>query len=249
MKILFSPSESKHLQSPFAPISKSSFIFEELFDKRVFIAQMFFDYLQTANLNVLQNIYGIKDEKECEKLREINFLHVKTAKAIQRYSGVAYEYLAYETLDKSSQNFIDNNTLIFSNLFGPILAKDTIPFYKLKQGSSFNNFALEKFYKEEFSNTINSFLEDEFILDLRAGFYEKFYTLNQPYVSLKFIKNGKVVSHFAKAYRGIVLKELAKHKPNSLEEFDAISFKNLKIKEIQVRKFKKEYIFEIIDES
>ena len=45
-------------------------------------------------------------------------------KSIQRYSGIAFDALCYESLNKEEQNYIDNNVIIFSNLFGPIKAND-----------------------------------------------------------------------------------------------------------------------------
>lgn len=95
-------------------------------------------------------------------------------KAIQRYEGVAYDYLNYNSLEVSAQKYIDENTLIFSNIFGVIKADDKIPDYKLKQGESFENLKIDKFYSDNFSQTLDNYLLDEDILDLRAGFYENF---------------------------------------------------------------------------
>ncbi|MEA3227648.1 MAG: peroxide stress protein YaaA, partial [Campylobacterota bacterium] len=63
---------------------------------------------------------------------------------------------------------------------------------------------------------------------------------------LKFLKNGKTVSHWAKAYRGIVLKELAKNNITSLAEFQSLEIDSLKIKEIKVIKNKTEIVYDII---
>jgi cytoplasmic iron level regulating protein YaaA (DUF328/UPF0246 family) len=144
------------------------------------------------------------------------------------------------------QDFIDENVIIFSNLFGPLLAKDPIPYYRLKQGEKLDGFDIAKFYKDNFSKELDEFLEDEFVIDLRAGHYEKFYTIKKPYITCKFLKNGKVVSHWAKAYRGTILKELSKHQPQNEDEFASIEFEDLLIKEIVKKGKKKEYIYEII---
>jgi len=247
MKILFSPSESKEENSPLNPLKKKDFLFPELFDKRLFIIEKYLHYMSEASLADLRTLFGIKDESECKKFRSLDTLHVKTQKAVLRYNGVAYEYLDYSSLNKDEQTFIDKNVIIFSNLFGPILCENHIPYYKLKQGSSLKDFKIEKFYKEHFSKALDNFLQDEFVLDLRAGFYEKFYSLKQPYITTKFMKNGKVVSHWAKAYRGLMLRDLAKYRPNSLKEFEQINFQNLKINSIKESKLKKEYIFDICE--
>ena len=73
------------------------------------------------------------------------------------------------------------------------------------------------------------------------------YTLKQPFITMKFLKNGKTVSHFAKAYRGKVLQTLAITQPTSEAMFAEIAFENLHIREIKQSKYKKEYVYDIID--
>lgn len=245
MKILFSPSEAKSLKIGEKPLHVDSFCFPELFDKRLEVINKFEEYKATCSIKELEKIFGIKDEKECLTLKNINLLDSSTCKAIERYTGVAYKYLDFNNLDLKSQEWINESVIIFSNLFGPIKPFDTIPYYKLKQGSSIGDFKPEKFYKEFFSDILDTYLKDELILDLRAGFYEKFYKIKKPYITLKFIKNGKVVSHWAKAYRGIILKHLSFHTINSISEFQNIDFPDLKIVEIIQSKLKNEYIYEI----
>ena len=138
------------------------------------------------------------------------------------------------------------NVIIFSNLFGPILAGDSgIPEYKLKQGEALGELKLEKYYKEFFSDAIDEYLKDEEIIDLRAGFYEKFYKINKPYITMKFLKDGKVISHWAKAYRGLILKAIAYHDIQSIDELMMMEVENLSIKEIKKIGLKTEIVYEI----
>lgn len=83
------------------------------------------------------------------------------------------------------------------------------------------------------------------ILDLRAGYYDKFYKVTSPYTTLKFLKDGKTVSHWAKAYRGLVLKAVAQNNINSMDEFMALEIENLQVKEIKVIKNKTEIVYNI----
>lgn len=126
-----------------------------------------------------------------------------------------------------------------------ILIVDKIPDYKLKQGESFENLKIDKFYSDNFSQTLDNYLLDEDILDLRAGFYEKFYTIKKPYLTMKFIKEGKVVSHFAKAYRGEILKLLALKNIKTFEQLLNLQIENLSIVEIKEQKLKKEIVYTI----
>ncbi|MCK9162490.1 MAG: YaaA family protein [Arcobacteraceae bacterium] len=246
MKILFSPSETKHKGGKKIQIDKNSFIFPELFEKRLEVINYYQEYIKKATNKELETIFGTKKEDIIEYYK-IDIFSKELQKAILRYDGVAYDYITYPSLDKKAQEYIDKNTIIFSNLFGPILAGDIgLPDYKLQQNVKLGNFKIDRFYNEHFSSFFDKFLDSDDILDLRAGFYEKFYTIKKPYITMKFIKDGKVVSHWAKAYRGIVLKELAINSIKSIDELMDLSIENLSIKEILKQKNKTEIIYNII---
>ncbi|QEZ88249.1 YaaA family protein [Aliarcobacter cibarius] len=244
MKILFSPSETKIGGGDIKCIDKNSFIFPELFEKRLEILEKYNNYLKNASNNDLEKLFGTKKIEVIEKYKQ-DIFKSPIMKAIQRYEGVAYDYLNYNSLEVSAQKYIDENTLIFSNIFGVIKADDKIPDYKLKQGESFENLKIDKFYSDNFSQTLDNYLLDEDILDLRAGFYEKFYTIKKPYLTMKFIKEGKVVSHFAKAYRGEILKLLALKNIKTFEQLLNLQIENLSIVEIKEQKLKKEIVYTI----
>ncbi len=243
MKILFSPSEAKIDLATYDKIDQNSFLFKDLYKKRVYVLEKYQQFIKNATDNELKKLFGVKD---IDLFKSLDIFQNKTLKSIQRYSGVAFEYLNYKTLDSESKEFLHNNLIIFSNLFGPILAKDHIPYYKLKQGERLGEFKIEDFYKQNFSNALDEYLKDELILDLRASFYEKFYIPNKKYITMKFLKNGKSISHFAKAYRGKVVRILALNRPKNEDELYNIEFENLKIVEIIEKSLKKEFIFEIV---
>ena len=201
MKILFSPSEAKTAVSSNKFIDRSDFIFPNLYEKRCEILKIYDDFLQTATVEKILKLFGVKKLTDEPSLRESLFKK-GAIKAVLRYDGVAYKHLDYRSLDSAAQDFIDKNTLIFSNLFGPVLAADALPEYKLKQGERIDGLNLEEFYRQNFSGEIDGWLEDDDILDLRAEFYEKFYRIRKPFATFKFLKNGKVVSHYAKLTAG-----------------------------------------------
>jgi uncharacterized protein len=245
MKILFSPSETKVSGGIEKIFDKSSFIFPELFDKRMEIVNQYKDFILNASNEQLIKIFGTKKEDVIKQYSQ-DLSKSKIMKAINRYDGVAFDYLEYCKLNKNEQDYIDNNVLIFSNLFGPISSGDFLPDYKLKQGETFNNLKIEKFYNDNFSQTLDEYLENEDIIDLRAGFYEKFYKINKAYTTMKFIKDGKVVSHWAKAYRGVILKLLSINNIKTIDELMNMQIDNLKIEEIKKQKNKTEIVYSII---
>ncbi len=243
MKILLAPSETKKIggNNSFDP---SSLLFKELMPYRMKLLHTYTNIVQQGDIQKLSKMFGLKKESDI-LLYKKEIIHSLTLKAIERYTGVAFNYLEYETLDKSAQSYIDNSVIIFSNLLGPIRADDDIPEYKLKQGEGVDEIRVEKFYNEHSCKLVEEYLKDEQILDLRAGFYDKFYKPKKEYTTLKFLKDGKVVSHWAKAYRGIVLRAIAKAGVITIEEFMKLPIETLSIYEIQTKRNKTEIIYNI----
>ena len=245
MKILFSPSEAKTAVSSNKFIDRGDFIFPNLYEKRCGILKIYDDFLQKATVEKISKLFGVKNLNDEPSLRESLFKK-GAIKAVLRYDGVAYKHLDYRSLDSAAQDFIDKNTLIFSNLFGPLLATDALPEYKLTQGERIDGLNLEEFYRQNFSGEIDGWLGDDDILDLRAEFYEKFYRIRKPFATFKFLKNGKVVSHYAKAYRGIVLRQVAQKGVKNFDELCKMDIENLRLIDVKKTGPKSEFLVQIV---
>ena len=243
MKILLAPSETKKSGGESA-FKLENLLFEALLPHRAKLLHSYMNILQKGDMTVLSKMFGLKKEADILAHKK-DIIHELTMKAIERYTGVAFDHLAYEKLNEKEQAYIDSHVILFSNLFGPLRASDLIPEYRLKQGEAVGEIKVEKFYHEHAAVLMEEYLAEDEILDLRAGFYDKFYKPTKAYTTLKFIKDGKVVSHWAKAYRGIVLREIAKAGVETMEDFMKLPIENLSIKEIQTKKNKTEIIYEI----
>lgn len=245
MIILFAPSESKREGGTLPPLHHDGLIFPELYEKRLEVVEHYRSLIDQRDHKALSELFGLKNSKEFE--RYLNpFDNAPTMRAIERYDGVAYEYLNYATLSMDAQCYITEKVLIFSNLFGPIRAGDSIPDYKLKQGSVIGELSPDKFYKKNFSLLLDEWIGEDEILDIRAGFYDKFYLPKNRITTLKFLKEGKVVSHWAKAYRGIVLREIATHNIDSLSDLIGLNIPGLALHQIMEMKTKREIIYTIL---
>ncbi len=244
MKILLAPAETKNEGGNKPFFSKESFFLKEFYEKRLEIISAYEEYISLLSLEELSSWFGLKNLQEVEKYKH-TLASNPTMKAIQRYNGVAFDALSYNDLEEKAKKYIDENVVLFSNLFGPIKADDLIPNYKYKQGAKLPNLNIEKFYLQNFSKALDEYLGEE-IIDLRAGYYEKFYKITKANVlTFKFIKEGKIVSHWAKHYRGVLLKYLAQHSICSIAEFMTLNIEGLKLKEIQEKKNIKLLIMEI----
>jgi cytoplasmic iron level regulating protein YaaA (DUF328/UPF0246 family) len=240
MYILFSPSEGKNSGGCGKKLSHLLFGL----DKRTDILNAYNSIMERGDTELLQQLFGIKKSTDYAPYVQ-NLFEADCMAAIERYSGVAYDYLDYTSLNERSRGYLQEHTVIFSNLFGPIMGGDFLPNYKVKQGNSIEDIAPDKFYKEHFSRDLDLLLQKHDILDLRAGYYDKFYKIPYPYTTLKFIKEGKVVSHWAKAYRGIVLRRAAQHQIGSIEDLMKLEIDGLMVNEIKKMKMKTEIVFEI----
>jgi len=239
---LFSPSEGKHSGGD---LQDNSDLFLGYAPRRE-ILSTYNTIVNSGDIELIKALFGLK--KDTDALSYINDLYnTPLLPAIERYDGVAYDYLDYNTLSDEAQNYLKEQTIIFSNLYGPLKGGDLIANYKVKQGNSIGEIAPDKFYNERFTYQLDLFLMDKEVLDLRAGYYDKFYKSKQPYTTLKFLKNGKTVSHWAKAYRGIVLRTLAQHQVDSVEEFMRLEIEKLQVEEIRITKNKKEIVYSILD--
>jgi len=244
MKILLAPSETKKSGGTEHFDTKLLLFSKELSDARNELLRVYTTILQKGDIKILSKMFGLKKESDI-LYHQKDILSSPAMKAIERYTGVAFDYLDYASLNEKAQEYVDTHVILFSNLFGPIRADDKIPEYRLKQGERVGDIQVEKFYREHSAELMEAYLKEEEILDLRAGFYDKFYKPARSYTTLKFIKEGKVVSHWAKAYRGIVLREIAQADVESIDDFMQLPVKDLSIQEIQTRKNRTEIIYEI----
>lgn len=240
---LLSPAESKEAGGTFAPISAKSFIFPSLYEKRLELLEKFENYKKGLDEKTLLEFFDLKSLDENSEYRDSIF-ELPTEKAILRYSGVAYKALDFYSLSLEAKKYVLDNVVIFSNLFGPVLACDELPNYKLKQGAKIDGIDAAKHYKKEFSNALDTMFEGCEVIDLLAGYYEKFYTPKVKTLKPKFLKNGKVVSHNAKEHRGLFLRMLALRNINSIEEALSANFEGLRLVEILERGLIVEPVFE-----
>ena len=229
MQILFAPSEAKRTGGDH---ERMRFCFDIDRDE---ILQRYATIVKSGANEEKRKLFGTKE------LLDIDIFASPTLKAIRRYTGVAYEYLDYDSLHPLQQEFLDEHVVIFSNLFGPLCASDLIPFYKLKQGVAVGDIKPERYYAQRCKNLLG----DEEILDLRARYYEKFYKPKFA-VKMKFIKGGKVVSHWAKAYRGKILRQIAQARIDSFKKLRDFAFDGLILKEIVSKKSEEIWIMEIV---
>ncbi len=80
--------------------------------------------------------------------------------AIDRYDGVMYRAIGYNTMSRDAQVFFNRHVGILSCMYGMVRPDDTIANYKLPVTTT-----LKHFWKEKLTNHINN-IESNLIVDL-----------------------------------------------------------------------------------
>ncbi|MBT0885246.1 MULTISPECIES: peroxide stress protein YaaA [unclassified Campylobacter] len=230
MKILFSPSEEKINSLNACNIDELKIFFTNLNLDNLSIKSQFRKSYIKEYINHFDNlelIFGVKNTQNI-----LNNFSNKLYKAIILYQGVSYKELDYNSLSNEEKTYIDDNVIIFSNLFGPILANDEIPFYKLKQGVKLNKINQAKEYLKDTTNNLNEIIK-EFAIDLRADIYKDYYQIQIPHATFIFMKNNKQLSHSSKVYRGRVLRLLAQNNITNIKELSNMIYTNFSVINIE----------------
>jgi len=239
--VLFSPSESK--RGGGSSEKMRSLLFS--LNRRSDIIDRYRQIVISKDSDKICDLFGLKSLASAQKYL-VDIDSSQTLTALKRYSGVAYEHLDIETLLPEELEYLYSNTIIFSNLFGPIMGGDKIPIYKIKQTNKIGDIEPHTYYKKLFQDSLDDMLDSSEILDLRAGYYKKFYSPKQIVTTCKFLKDGRVVSHYAKAYRGIMLRLLAQHRCTNIDELLALEIETLQVERVVESKKSREIVYSIV---
>ncbi len=147
MKILLAPSETKTLFNNTTFEHSSLFLHKALGALRAELIDEYNYLLGCGNLAMIQTMFGLKKEKEIEQYEQIIDQTSPACSAIKLYSGVAFDHLDFSSLTLEAREYIKENVILFSNLFGAVLAKDHLPLYRLQQGKNIGKHKTEELYK------------------------------------------------------------------------------------------------------
>lgn len=184
--------------------------------------------LTTARLHVLKALIEVSGSDDAAKILKVGkrimpevraqreLLHMPCAPAWKVYTGVLYQAAQ---LDKH------DDVMIFSGLFGLTTAQDLIPAYRLSMATSLPGIgSLKTFWRhalaqaglnqtdsrQQHRNDLSNHTQDdaETVIDLRSGAYQVT-TTSGPCWDLRVVDaHGRVVTHAAKHYRGLLTRAL-----------------------------------------
>ena len=133
--ILLPPSEGKSSGGDGLPWSKTKQSFPELESARKEVIKALKTAMK-APVEERSKLLGVGEAKTDEATKANLSVDIgKTLPAIDRYTGVLYDALEYETLSTRLKKRVDSQVIIFSGLWGIVRPGDLIPDYKLKMGA------------------------------------------------------------------------------------------------------------------
>ena len=216
MLILIPPSEGK------AKIKSSKIIFKDTNFKYEREVNQVIRHLSILDQEDLRSIYGTSQEKsEIFHRQNQDIFKSHCAPAIERYTGVVYEYIDWSTLDKKAQLYMENHIRIFSGLFGLLTPQTLIPNYKLKMNVLSLQFHWNPIITEALKN-------EEVIFDLLPQVHRKAYTPSKNVIKVDFsvINKGKktAAGHFGKAVKGKFIRYLAQNNVKDQDGFKGFEY-------------------------
>lgn len=122
--------------------------------------------------------------------------------AIDRYTGVLYDALDAVSLTPSARAFAGEHVAIHSALFGPVLAGDLVPAYRLSHDSRLPGLPLRKHWAGPVSAVLAA--HPGLVLDLRSESYAHLGPAPDSawYVRVVSAEGGRALNHFNKHGKG-----------------------------------------------
>ena len=220
MRFLIPPSEGKSkIQSTKIKFKDTNFVFE----KQV---QQIVTLLELIDEEDLTSIYGTSQEKSLAFHRQNqDVFNSSCVHAIERYTGVVYKNLDWESFSDDEKNFMDNHFYIFSGLFGIVSPLTLIPNYKLKM----NVLSLHNLWKNHITKILNN---EDIVIDLLPQVHRKAFNPGENTLKIDFfvINKGKKTSagHFGKAVKGEFIRYMAENKITKTDEFSGFEYEGFK---------------------
>ncbi len=220
MKILIPPSEGKAKIKPQEiKFQDTDFIFER--SVRQVVRQ-----LNLIDNEDLRSIYGTSEAKALLFHRQNeDIFKSRCAHAIERYTGVVYQHLDWNTLSEEGKKYMEDNVLIFSGLFGMTTPLTLIPDYKLKM----NVLSLQYHWTPVLTEALK---DEDLIFDLLPQVYRKAYNPNPNTIQIEFKVEGKgntrAAGHYGKAVKGKFIRFLSENQISNMKDFKDFEYDGFK---------------------
>lgn len=229
MLILLPPSEGKAPASKGEPVDFAELSFPELTEARELVAK---ELMTVSSHYDAPQLLKVGKTLSSEIIRNQRILAEPAAAAAEVYTGVLYEALDYSSFTAAQKQRADSSILVISALWGALKLTDRIPAYRLSMGIRLGECGnLATFWRGELSSLLADYAQGQLIIDCRSAAYSNAWKPPQAQTYLVRVEqvqkddSRKVVSHFAKHYRGLLARYLIMEKLLSCDSIEKLSEK------------------------
>ncbi|MFI7696298.1 YaaA family protein [Nonomuraea sp. NPDC049655] len=202
MLILLPPSEGKAAEGSGPPLGELSFPKLDRARKRVVTA-----LIRASKRRDAAQVLGLTPGLAGEAAKNTALKTAPTLPAADLYTGVLYDNLGLNTLDDAARARAEESVLIFSGLWGVLRVSDRVPPYRLSMGVSLPPLGgLAAYWRTHLAKELDRM--PGLVVDLRSATYAGAWQPGDRSVSVRVFRDGKVVSHMAKATRGEIARVL-----------------------------------------
>lgn len=153
------------------------------------------------------DVLGLTPGLVSELARNVGLKTAPTLPAAELYTGVLYDNLALATLSSDARRRAEESLVIFSGLWGVVKITDLIPPYRLSMGVNLPPLGgLAAFWRPQVTKQLDRV--PGLVVDLRSSTYAGAWQPGDRSVTVRVFRDGKVISHMAKATRGEIARAL-----------------------------------------
>ncbi|GLW20750.1 UPF0246 protein [Microbispora amethystogenes] len=158
-----------------------------------------------------RDVLGLSDGQAGEIERNRGLPAARTLPVADLYTGVLYDNLGLGTLSPDARRRADRRIVVFSGLWGLLRPSDRVPPYRLSMGVRLPPMGgLAAFWRPSISAVLDA--TKGLVVDMRSATYAAAWQPGERGVAVRVLREaaGKrtVVSHMAKATRGVVARSL-----------------------------------------
>lgn len=219
MLILLPPSEGKTEPEGGTPLDLDSLVAPDLHPMRERVARALVRTSGTKPATAAARL-GLGATQHDLLRRNVALFEAPTARADEVYTGVLYDHLDVASLDSAARKRLSAGVAVASALFGVVRADDLIPAYRLSATVELPRLGpVAALWRPLLGPVLDELTDGGLLLDLRSGAYVNLHkpagALAERTVTVRVLNesNGvrKVVSHFNKATKGELVRDLIVH--------------------------------------
>ncbi len=222
MLVLLPPSETKAPGGAGSALALETLSFPELTRTRRSLVAALVRLAKRRPL-ALQAALGVSDARSGCVADDARLRTAPTMAALDRYTGVLFDELAYQTLPPAARHHAEQTLVVASALFGMLRPRDMIPAYRLSATTALPDVSsLRALWRPALRSVLAGMSGP--MLDLRSGGYQSLAPLPGA-VQVRVLRETggrrSVVSHDNKYAKGRLVREMCIQGATCLEEVAA----------------------------